>query len=94
MLSKIPFLNEPVNPQNWTKNLLEDSVLQGQTALVISGDDPVAPIQVLGKFAKEFELPKFKVGVVEGTFQDSANLTKLSTLPRPRCTYLDNFLEA
>ncbi|MFI5241361.1 MAG: 50S ribosomal protein L10, partial [Microgenomates group bacterium] len=39
------------------------------------------PIQVLGKFAKEFELPKFKVGVVEGSFQNSDALTKISKLP-------------
>lgn len=63
------------------KNILEDSVLQGQTALVLADEDPVAPIQVMGKFAKEFELPKFKVGVVEGTFQDESSLTKLSVLP-------------
>jgi large subunit ribosomal protein L10 len=61
--------------------LVKDEVLQGQTALVIGRADSVAPIQVLGKFAKEFEMPKFKVGVVDGSFQDEASLTKLSTLP-------------
>lgn len=61
--------------------LLDEQVLQGQTALVLSGEDAVAPIQILGKFAKEFELPKFKVGVVEGSFQDEASLKTLSTLP-------------
>lgn len=61
--------------------MVKDEVLQGQTALVIARGDAVAPIQVLGKFAKEFELPKFKVGVVDGTFQDQESLTKLSTLP-------------
>lgn len=69
------------------KELLADSILAGQTALVIATDDPVAPIQVLGKFAKEFiseaglPVPKFKVGIVEGSFQDTAALAKLSTLP-------------
>jgi large subunit ribosomal protein L10 len=63
------------------KGMIEDSVMQGQTALIMASDDPIAPIQVLGKFAKEFELPKFKVGVVEGSFQDEAGLSKLSTLP-------------
>lgn len=58
-----------------------ESSLSGQTALVIATDDAVAPIQVLGKFAKEFEVPKFKVGMVEGSFQDSASLSQLSTLP-------------
>lgn len=63
------------------KNLLEDSILSGQTALVIADEDPVAPIQALGKFAKEFETPKFKVGIVDGAFQDSETLTKISALP-------------
>ncbi len=58
-----------------------DEILSGQTALVIADEDPVAPIQILGKFAKENELPKFKVGVVEGSFQDSESLAKLSALP-------------
>lgn len=61
--------------------MLTDEVLSGQTALLIAEGDAVAPIQVLGKFAKENELPKFKVGVVEGLFQDEASLIKLSTLP-------------
>lgn len=58
-----------------------DEILSGQTALVIADEDPIAPIQTLGKFAKENELPKFKVGVVDGTFQDSETLIKLSSLP-------------
>lgn len=60
---------------------LTDTVLSGQTALIIADEDPVAPIQALGKFSKENELPKFKVGIVEGLFQDEAGLVKLSTLP-------------
>ena len=69
------------------KELLADSILTGQTALIISSADPIAPIQILGKFAKEFvseaglPIPKFKVGVVEGSFQDESALAKLSTLP-------------
>lgn len=58
-----------------------DDILQGQTALVVATGDSVAPIQVLGKFAKEFELPKFKVGIVEGTFSSDSDLAKISTLP-------------
>lgn len=73
--------------------VLEDTVLQGQTALVLSGEDAVAPIQVLGKFAKEFELPKFKVGIVEGSFQDETSLTKISALPN-RDTLLGQVLGA
>lgn len=66
---------------------LTSEILSGQTALVISTADAVAPIQVLGKFAKEFtsaageSVPKFKVGVVEGSFQDAQSLSQISNLP-------------
>lgn len=66
---------------------LTDTVLSGQTALVLSADDPVAGVQVLGKFSKDFvsaagnSVPKFKVGIVDGMFQDTDSLVKLSLLP-------------
>ena len=60
---------------------LADKVLSGQTALVIGSSDPLSPIQTLGKFAAEFEVPSFKVGIIEGTFQDSDSLVKISKLP-------------
>jgi large subunit ribosomal protein L10 len=68
-------------------SILEDSVLSGQTALVIAEDDPIAPIQVLGKFTREFvseagyAVPQLKVGIIEGAFQDTETLTKIATLP-------------
>ncbi|MFH1863717.1 MAG: 50S ribosomal protein L10 [bacterium] len=61
--------------------ILSDSILSGQTALIISEGDPVAFIQVLGNFAKENEVPTFKVGIVEGVFRDPETLAKLATLP-------------
>lgn len=63
------------------RGLPRDEVLRGPTALVITKDDPIAPIQILGKFAQEFELPQLKVGVVEGKFQDKESLMFLSKLP-------------
>lgn len=63
------------------KEVLTDTVLSGQTALIIANDDSIAPLQVLGKFSLEFETPKFKVGVIDGKFFDSASLSQLSTLP-------------
>jgi large subunit ribosomal protein L10 len=59
---------------------MADDILVGQTALVVANGDAIAPLQVLGKFAKEFSVPKFKVGVIDGSFQDEVS-TKLSTLP-------------
>lgn len=61
--------------------VLTDTVLSGQTALIVAEDDSIAPLQILGKFAKEFEVPSFKVGVVNGMFQDSEALAKLASLP-------------
>jgi large subunit ribosomal protein L10 len=63
------------------KELLTEEILTGQTALVISTNDSVSPLQVLGKFAKEYEILKFKVGIVDNTFQNEEALTKISTLP-------------
>ena len=60
---------------------LEGEALVGQTALVIATDDPVAPVQVLGKFSKEFDIPKFKIGIVEGSFQDTDSLSQIASLP-------------
>ncbi len=70
---------------------LKEGILTGQTALIIATDDPIAPIQILGKFAKEFEVPKFKVGMVDGSFQDSASLSQISNLPN-RDALLGQFL--
>lgn len=64
-----------------SKSTLSDSALTGPIALVISEKDPIAPLQVLGKFAKEFDIPQMKVGIIEGTFQDKENLIMLSNLP-------------
>jgi large subunit ribosomal protein L10 len=66
---------------------LEGTILTGQTALIIANDDPIAPIQVLGKFGKEFvsasgeTIPKFKVGIVDGSFQNTLSLSQISLLP-------------
>ena len=63
------------------KEVLTDTVLEGQTALIITAGDPISPIQTLGKFINEFQLPKVKVGVVEGLFQDKESIIKIGNLP-------------
>ncbi len=65
----------------FTKKTTTDTVLKGQTALIVTEDDPVAPLQILAKFASEFDVPQLKVGVVEGSFQDKDALETLSKLP-------------
>jgi large subunit ribosomal protein L10 len=78
---KNTLLKRAIQASKITDTEIKDDILTGQTALVIASDDPIAPIQALGKFAKENDMLKFKVGVVEGGFQDSESLLKLSTLP-------------
>lgn len=67
--------------------VLTDEVLSGQTALIMTDGDAVAPIQVLGKFVKENQVPQFKVGVIEGAFQNKEALLKISTLPTKEVLY-------
>lgn len=64
-----------------SEEALTDEVLSGQTALIMTEGDAVAPIQVIGKFVKENQVPQFKLGVIEGNVQDKNALLKISTLP-------------
>lgn len=87
LVVKNTLLKRAAEAVNLDKELLEDDILSGQTAVVLGLTDAVSPIQVLGKFAKEFtstagdSVPKFKVGIVEGSFQDNSKLLKISELP-------------
>ncbi len=63
------------------KEVLTDTVLTGQTALILASEDAIASLSVLGKFAKEFEVPSLKVGIVDGAFQNTDSLVKLANLP-------------
>lgn len=69
------------------KETLTDTVLEGQTAVVFGEADPVSPVQIIGKFAEEFEIPKMKAGVVEGSYQDTDGLLKISKLPSKDVLY-------
>jgi len=69
------------------EGVLSDTVLAGPTAMIVTEGDPIAPIQVLGKFAKESGIPQFKVGIVENIFQDKDGLTKISALPSKEILY-------
>ena len=67
--------------------VLSDTVLTGQTALILASEDAISPLTVLGKFAKEFEsgsghpIPQMKVGIIDGAFFSTDDLIKLSNLP-------------
>ena len=56
--------------------------LQGPTALVLAGEDPVAPAKVVREFAKEHDdRPVVKVGVVERRAVSPDEVTRLASLP-------------
>jgi len=58
-----------------------ESFLAGPTALVLAGADPVGAAKVLTDFAKEFEKPSIKVGLVEGKPVTQAQVKHLASLP-------------
>jgi large subunit ribosomal protein L10 len=58
-----------------------ESFLAGPTALVLAGADPVSAAKVLADFAKEFEKPSIKVGLVEGKPVTQAQVKALAALP-------------
>lgn len=64
-----------------SKEVLTDTVLTGQNALILTESDPIAPLSILGKFAQEHAIPQLKVGVIEGSFQGKEDLVRLSKLP-------------
>lgn len=55
--------------------------LEGPTAIVFAKDDEIAPLQILGKLAKETNLPKLKFGIFNEAIVSQAQLSVLSTLP-------------
>ncbi len=70
-----------------------DEVLQGPTALVLVGDDPVAPAKALTDFAKEYgkDLPTAKGGLLQGAQVDAASLARIAKLP-PRDQLLSELI--
>jgi len=58
-----------------------ESFLAGPTALVLAGADPVGAAKVLTDFAREFEKPSIKVGLVEGKAVTQAQVKHLAALP-------------
>lgn len=58
-----------------------DEHLVGPTGLVFSKDNEMAPAKILADFAKEFERPRLKAAVVDGTFYDDKAIVRLAKLP-------------
>ena len=60
-----------------------DSVLNGTTSLALSHGDPIAPMRVINKFAKQFNGAKFtiKAGFMDGKVLSVDEIMALAELP-------------
>jgi large subunit ribosomal protein L10 len=58
-----------------------DDHLAGPTGLVLAGPDPVPAARVLTEFAKEFEKPGIKIGLVDGRAVTADQVKRLAGLP-------------
>jgi large subunit ribosomal protein L10 len=58
-----------------------DEHLAGPTGLILAGTDPVIAAKVLTDFAREFEKPTIKVGLVDGKPVTPEQVRRLATLP-------------
>jgi large subunit ribosomal protein L10 len=58
-----------------------DEHLAGPTGLVLSGQDALAGAKVLTDFAREFEKPAIKIGLVDGKAVTPAQVKRLADLP-------------
>jgi len=58
-----------------------DEHLAGPTRLILAGKDPVIAAKVLTDFAREFEKPTIKVGLVDGKPVTPEQVQRLATLP-------------
>jgi len=55
--------------------------LQGPTAALFSFEDELAPIRILVEFIEEFELPKIKIGLLEGKTRGKEEILELAKIP-------------
>lgn len=58
-----------------------DEFLQGPTAFVFAGDDPVAPAKALVDFKKGHDVLELKGGFVQNTVVDAAGIKAIASLP-------------
>ena len=60
-----------------------DSVLNGTTSMALSNGDPIAPMRVINKFAKQFNGSKFtiKAGFMDGKVLSLEEIMALAELP-------------
>jgi large subunit ribosomal protein L10 len=58
-----------------------EEYLEGPTGIAYGYDDPLAPVKILVKFAREYDRFSLKGGVLENKILDETDLKRLSELP-------------
>lgn len=61
--------------------IADDKLFVGSIATLISSDDEIAPIKVLVKALKGFQMGKIKAGILDGEVLDEYKLIALANLP-------------
>ena len=64
-----------------TNYQLPTPLYEGPIATLIASDDEIAPIKVLVKALKDFQIGKVKAGILEGEVLDEYKLVQLANLP-------------
>lgn len=79
---KNTFILRALNESENYKPFAEDikSHLKGNTGVIFSGNDPVAPAKILKKLTEKSEKPKFKSAIVDGVFYGSDKMNLLASL--------------
>ena len=57
------------------------AAFKGQVGLVLAGVDPLPAAKVVGEFAKEFQKPSVKAGLVDGKTVEPAYVKRLGEIP-------------
>jgi large subunit ribosomal protein L10 len=57
------------------------AAFKGQVGLVLAGVDPLPAAKVVGEFAKEFQKPSVKAGLLEGKTVEPAYVKRLGEIP-------------
>jgi len=57
------------------------AAFKGQVGLVLAGSDPLPSAKVVGEFAKEFQKPSVKAGLVDGAAVEPAYVKRLGEIP-------------
>jgi large subunit ribosomal protein L10 len=57
------------------------AAFKGQVGLVLAGADPLPSAKVVGEFAKEFQKPSVKAGLLEGKTVEPSYVKRLGEIP-------------